>query len=307
MNRIIDTPILLIGFNRPQVIKESFVYLKDAKPTKLYVAIDGPRKNVTGEEQLVEDVKKIVKQVDWDCDVKYKFNEQNLGAEITISAAISWVFDNEETLIVLEDDIIAPVSFLNFAQEMLQKYAKNNNIYMVSSCQTTPIDMPNSEDYLFSVYGHTGGWATWKRAWNKFDLNIDDFNNFLDEEILDTLVQTKAEKKYWISLINCMKKNGSGNNNWDYCWSYIRFKEQGLSIVPRTHLSSNIGTYGLHARGATSNHFMPYDDNFEAVNHPLEIKQNIEYDKHHFNKHINHKSSLVKRAYKKVLRILKLK
>lgn len=308
MNKIITVPVLLIGFNRPDVIKQSLDYVRKAKPQKLYVAIDGPRINKKGEDLLVAEVRKIVKNIDWECETHYKFSDVNQGAEIIVSSAVSWVLENEEYVIVLEDDIIAPLSFLNFAQEMLLKYANQENVYMISGGQFSPIEMPNNEDYLFSNYGHTGcGWATWKRAWDRFDLNINDFDSLLKDGNINNLVHCKAEKKRWLSTIKRMKKNGKGNNNWDVCWSYIRFRDQGFSIVPRLNLTSNIGVYGLHSRGQTSGHFRPFDKDFVAAIHPNEIKQNIEYDIYHFKNHIDRRPNLMKRAFGKILRILNLK
>src|SRR5690554_2335775 len=118
MNKI-TTPILIISFNRPDIIKQTFEYIRKAKPTKLYVAIDGARREKEGEEKLVGQVKAVVENVDWECETHYKYNETNKGAEVTVSSAISWVFETEEYAIILEDDIVAPMSFLNFAQEML--------------------------------------------------------------------------------------------------------------------------------------------------------------------------------------------
>ena len=307
MNKIITAPILLIGFNRPDVIKQAFDYIRKAKPQKLFVTIDGPRKHIQNEQKMIEEVKKIVKCVDWDCETHYKFNNENVGAEITVSAGVSWVLENEETVIVIEDDIIAPLSFLKFAQDMLQKYINQDNVYMISSCQTTPMELPNDEDYLFGLYGHIWGWATWKRAWSKFDLNIDDFDEVLKGDAINRLVQSKSEKKRWLSTINQMKRKGMGNNTWDVCWSYIRLKENGLSIIPKVHLSSNIGIEGLHSSGKTVSHFRAFDDDFKVTQHPIEVIRNKEYDNYHFKNHINRKPSLIKRAYGKAKRIFKLK
>lgn len=308
MSKIISVPVLLIGFNRPDVIKQSLEYIRKAKPQKLYVAIDGARINKPNEQQLVEEVKQIVKNVDWDCETHYKFNGENLGAEVTVSSAVSWVLEKEDYVIVLEDDIIAPISFFNFAQDMLQKYANQRNVYMISGGQFTPIEMPNNEDYLFSDYGHTGcGWATWKRAWSNFDLDINDFDKFLKSNDIDQLVHSKKEKKYWVSIIKQMNRKGRGKNTWDICWSYIRFKNQGLSIVPRINLTSNIGIYGLHANGQTSGHFRTFDEHFITSVHPKEVERNIEYDKNHFKNHINTRPTLFQRAISKIFRMLKFK
>ena len=306
MNTDINVPVLLIGFNRPDVMRQSFEYIRNARPAKLYVAIDGARDYEEGEDQLVTAVKEIVSKVDWECETHYRFNDQNRGAELTISSAVSWVLENEEFVIVLEDDIIAPMSFLKFAQDMLLRYRNIDEVYMISSCQTTPIDMPNNEDYLFGIYGHIWGWATWKRAWNRFDLNVDDFDKYLSGEELSKLTQNEEEKKLWRSTLKEMKKRGAGNNTWDVCWSYVRFKENGLSIIPRVHLSSNIGAEGLHSKGQTADHYKPFDANFTAKIHPKEVARNLNYDNYHFNNHINRRPTIVQRAVGKILRTLKL-
>lgn len=303
----INAPILLIGFNRPDVMRQSFEYIRNAKPAKLYIAIDGPRQEKKGEDVLVEEVRRIVKDVDWDCETHYRFNDQNRGAELTVSSAVSWALDKEEYVIVLEDDIIAPISFLRFAEEMLIRYKNTDNLYMISGGQFSPIEMDNNEDYLFANYGHTGcGWATWKRAWSHFDLNIYELDNFLTSESVNKYLQDNTEKKYWASKIKEMKQKGIGQSSWDICWSFIRLRNCGLSIIPRVNLTSNIGVYGLHSRGQTSGHFRSYDKDFVASVHPREIKCNTEYDNYHFHTHINRRPTILQRAVGRFLRTLKL-
>ena len=117
----ITVPILLIAFNRPDTSEIVFQKIREARPEKLYVALDGARSHKIGEDKLVEKVRQIVSNVDWPCETHYKINEENKGAEITVSSAISWIFETEEYAIILEDDIVAPLSFFKFAEEMLIK------------------------------------------------------------------------------------------------------------------------------------------------------------------------------------------
>lgn len=310
MEYFLHTPVLLIGFNRPDVIRESFKFIRKAKPQKLFVALDGPRKEKDGEHQLVDDVRHIVEQVDWKCETHYMFNEENKGAEVTVSSAVSWVLQKEETVIVLEDDIIAPIAFFRFAQEMLLRYAENEKVYMVSSNQWTPFQMPNDEDYLFGIYGHTWGWATWKRAWQRFDLNVGDFKSVLKRIESDSLVNSKKEKWFWKNIIRGFQDRGQGKSTWDYCWSYIRFKEQGLSIIPKYNLTSNIGVVGLHASGATKHHFRPYNADYFASKHPQTICRNFDYDQLHLSEYLMKPYTLMVRlkiALKLCFKLLKKK
>ena len=307
MKKQINIPVLLIGFNRADTIKKAFNCIKAAKPKKLYVSIDGPRNNVPGEARLVRNVKKIVQQVDWECETHYKHNDVNLGAEVTVSEAVTWTLENEESVIVLEDDLVAPLSFFRFAEEMLIRYKDDPRIITITGANFTPIALPDKIDYFFSKCGNSMGWATWKRSWKKFNLYVNDFDKYLHGTAINALVNSRAEKRFWRRRIKGMKKKGAGNNTWDYCWSYIRFKEQGLTIIPRSNLISNIGIFGLHDRGKKEHHFRPVEKNYVVVNHPDKVERNVDYDVYHFRKYLNKKTPIYKRIIRKILRIIEKK
>lgn len=297
-----EIPILIIGFNRPDVIRQTFEYVKAAKPTKLYIAIDGARENRPGEEKLVEEVKQVFNGIDWECEVHKKYNTQNLGAEVTVSSAVTWALENEEYAIVLEDDIVASKAFLQFAKDMLIRYKDCENVYLVSGGNYTPTEFNSKADYTYCFSGHTGcGWATWKRAWDKFTLNCD---FIISKEELIERFSTKhmANIKYKGLKKKAMQPIGSCT--WDVCWSFIRLKNKGLSIVPRVNLTSNIGVYGLHDNGQTRMHFLRYDNDFIAVNHPAKITIDKDYDKYHFYKYMY--KPLWKKVINRLSRIFKL-
>lgn len=292
-----EIPILIIGFNRPDVIRQTFEYVKAAKPAKLYIAVDGARANRPGEEKFVEEVKQVFNGIDWECEVHKRYNTENKGAEVTVSSAITWALKNEEYVVVLEDDIVASKAFLQFAKDMLTRYKDNENIYLVSGGNYTPKEFTDKRDYTFCFSGHTGcGWATWKRAWDKFTLDCD--FKITKEELREIYSSERiVDVKYrWFNRHATMP---TGTSTWDVCWSFIRLKNKGLSIVPRVNLTSNIGVYGLHDNGQTKMHFLEYDNNFIAVNHPTEVSIDKEYDKYHFYKY------LYKPLWKKVINRLR--
>ncbi len=291
----ISAPILFIAFNRPDITKITFDYIRKAKPSKLYVAVDGARQDKENEDKLIDQVKRIVENVNWKCDVNYKYNEANQGAEITVSSAVSWVLDKEEFVIVLEDDIVAPLAFLKFAQEMLIKYRNNEQVWMVAGPNSTPYPHPDKYDYFYSRYGHTWGWATWKRVWDKFDLNTEIENEYIDLNYLKNKTNSIQEAEYYKNLFSILKENGKGNNTWDYIFAYLRFINNAMSIVPRVNLTSNIGVYGLHARGARYNHFRPIDYHFKIQKHPEKIECYTDYDLYHFKKHIKQKNIFLRK------------
>jgi hypothetical protein len=109
-------PILFLIFNRPECTKDTFAAISKTKPQKLYIAADGPRLDRSGEEDLCEKTREIVKKIDWDCEVKTLFRESNLGCKDAVSSAITWFFENEEMGVILEDDCLPHESFFAFVK-----------------------------------------------------------------------------------------------------------------------------------------------------------------------------------------------
>ena len=92
-----QTAILFIVFNRPDNTIRVFEKIRLAKPSKLYVAGDGPREGYKNEKEKIKSVREIIKKIDWPCEVKTLFREKNLGCKRAVSTAISWFFDHEQT------------------------------------------------------------------------------------------------------------------------------------------------------------------------------------------------------------------
>lgn len=305
----ITVPVLYIAFNRPDTTEITFNKIREAQPEKLYIAVDGPRNGVEGEDNLVLKVREIVNKVDWNCSVQYKYNTSNKGAEVSVTEAVSWVLGQEDYTIVLEDDVVAPVSFFVFAQEMLLKYKENKNIGIISGSNFTPLHKPEEPDYFFSKYAHSGGgWATWRRVWQLYNFNVEVDDKHLSMRYLKSISNSRDEALYYRRKFSAMKKKGSGKSSWDRIGNYINRINQVVNIVPRVNLTSNIGIYGLHADGPTENHFREYDSDFKVHRHPENIELNVEYDVYHFNNYIcRSRKTLLKRIYARIRRMLTFK
>ena len=110
-------PVLLIGFNRPDYMAEQIAAVRPARPSRLYISVDGPRSDRPEEGELCRKVRECAELVDWTCEVKTLFREKNLGCKYGVSGAITWFFENESEGIVLEDDCRPAVDFFRFATE----------------------------------------------------------------------------------------------------------------------------------------------------------------------------------------------
>jgi len=271
MNNI---PILFIVFNRPDVTAKVWAEIKKAKPKKLYVACDGSRGKQ--DEDNCTKVRKIVKNVDWDCDVSYLFQSKNLGCGKAVSYAITWFFKNEELGIILEDDCVPNQSFFSFCEELLLKY-KNESRVMCISGSNFQQEHSKETTYYFSRYPSSWGWATWRRAWEKYDFEMKSWTGNLNNMNFD-----KLEAEYFGDLFDSIKGK---DFTWDFQWAYCCLINNGLIVVPEVNLISNIGfssnaTHTKNVNDIRSN--IPVFSIGKIV-HPKEIIVDLKKDKYDFN------------------------
>lgn len=232
-------PILFIIFNRPETAKKVFEVIRKMKPEKLFISADGPRKNRKHDEELCNQTKEIVSRVDWPCKVYKKFNSENLGCKKSVVSALNWFFDIVDEGIILEDDCLPNLSFFSFTESLLGKYRNDERIYQI--CGTNPLDEwnKNGSSYFFSYYGSIWGWATWKRAWNKVDIEMKLWKNKSVRKSISGLVADRLQYIYRKSIYDASFKNKI--DAWSYAWSFARIINSGLSVVPSVNLIKNLG------------------------------------------------------------------
>lgn len=303
MESEITAPILLIAFNRPDTTRIVFDKIRNAKPLKLYVAVDGPRKNKEGEDIRVNEVRNIVKNVDWECEFHFLFRDLNLGCGIGVSSAITWAFETTDKLIIIEDDCLPAMPFFAFCNILLEKYKDDTRICMISGNNYTEKANKTDDSYFFSKYGHIWGWATWKRTWDKYDFEMIDWPSFRNTNQICNVFRGKKEQRFFLTFYNnFLAKKEKGT--WDYQWFYCRIKDNGLSIVPSQNLVTNIGVQGVHTGNKSEAHFSPVNEDFRINKEPQFILCNAYYDKQHFTQWINKKSNFLTRIIRKLVRTI---
>jgi len=245
-------PILFLIFNRPDTTQKVFNAIRQAKPKQLFIAADGHREDKEGEKEKCKQAKKIIEQVDWDCELKTLFRDKNLGCKIAVSSAINWFFENVEEGIILEDDCLPNQSFFWFCQELLEYYRNDTRIMHISGDNFQFGRKRGEGSYYFSKYSHIWGWATWRRAWRCFDVNMKNFEEFKTGNQINNVLQIKQQQKYWIKNFE-LTYNGK-INTWDYIWLYTCFINNGLCIMPNKNMVSNLGfsKESLHTKDENS-------------------------------------------------------
>jgi hypothetical protein len=235
------TAVLMIIFNRPDTTRLVFEAIRKAKPSRLYVAADGPRPGNVLDGINCELARQIISKVDWDCEVKTLFSKVNLNCGIGPSTAITWFFEHEEEGIILEDDCLPVQSFFWYCQELLEHYRNDTRIMHIGGNNFLN-GWQNDPDYsyYFSRSGHIWGWATWRRAWKKFDYKIALYDEVKRNNYFDNFFLNPLEKMYRLRKFD-KTVTAERVDWWDYQWDFARYINSGLSIVPKDNLVRNLG------------------------------------------------------------------
>lgn len=296
-------PVLFLIFNRPSTTKVVFEAIRKAKPSKLYIAADGPRKNKEGEVEKCNEVRSIVTNVDWDCEVKTLFREENLGCGKGVSSGITWFFENEPEGIILEDDCVPNESFFPYCTELLERYRDDKRVMEVSGNNICPEEFPPI-DYSYSFSDHNGiwGWASWRRAWNLYDYEMTHYKKIKDQGYLENKFNSIYEEHYfnWVFERTYLFPHIT----WDYQWEFVKRINSGLTIVPKKNTVINIG-FGADATSTTNLNTPSSNLKSELMEFPLKhpsyMMADKDADKQAFIKHMTTKSSRFKSQLKAML------
>jgi hypothetical protein len=271
------TPVLLIVFNRPETTRVVFEAIRKAKPMRLYIAADGPRPGMAMDTLQCELTRKIVTNVDWDCEVKTLFHDVNLNCGVAPSSAFTWFFQHEVEGIILEDDCLPVQSFFWFCQELLERFRDDTRVMHIGGNNfLNGWKKDHDYSYYFSQSGHIWGWATWRRAWQKYDFNIGLYDKVKRNRYFSRYFLNLAEEFYRLGKFDKTITHTGQVTWWDYQWDFARYVNSGLAIVPEVNLVKNIGfnesaTHTKNSRSTDAN-INAYEIDFPLRHPPYVIR-----------------------------------
>jgi hypothetical protein len=291
----LESTVALFIFRRPDATARVLERILAAGPRRLLVVADGPRADKPGERELCLQTRSIIHQARSVCDVVTNFAEDNLGLRRRFSDGLDWVFEQSDRAIILEDDCLPEPSFFPFCDEMLQRFADDPRIMMVSGDNFLPRSRRFADSYHFSHFVHIWGWATWRRAWKLYDAEMKDWPARRGSNWLESKLGAVDEARLWRGYFDGV--HDGRINTWDFQWQYACLVNDGLSVVPARHLVTNIGL-----DTAASNTFNARDPHFRAhaeplpmpLKHPGTVQRNVEADHKEFQTLFGKPGRLVK-------------
>ncbi|WP_159309687.1 glycosyltransferase family 2 protein, partial [Spiribacter roseus] len=281
----LQTAVLFLVFNRPDATAQVFGAIQQAKPPRLYVAADGPREGREGEAERVAKARKIATAVDWPCEVKTLFREKNLGCKYAVSGAITWFFEHEEQGIILEDDCVPHSDFFTFCETLLNRYAEDDRVSVVTGNNFQKGRWRGEGSYYFSQYNHCWGWATWRHAWKSYQGDLPFWPKWRRSDDWMHLKPDWVERRYWERIFD--RVHAGEIDSWAYPWTASVWYHGGLTATPNVNLVSNIGfgegaTHTKHAKSKFAD--MPVG-RLGELEHPSEVMRDIDADRLSFDHH----------------------
>ncbi len=246
-------PVLLVFFNRPEVLRKNLIALSRIAPRRLFLACDGPRHKKYNDEIRVNECRRIAQElIEWDCEIETLYTELNYGCDIWVPAAIDWFFSKVDSGIVLEDDCIINEGFARFASELLEKYRDEPKVMNISASNFQQKTWGDG-DYYFSAYPSNWGWASWARAWQKYDSELVHISKFIFSSEFSNFLHDKEQRKYWEYFYRGLVSKKY--TFWDAKWLLSIWANQGISITPNMNLVTNVGfgQYATHTKNKSSN------------------------------------------------------
>ncbi len=309
----LDLAVLLIFFARPNTLREVFLKVKEARPGRLFLSCDGPREGNATDRERIEECKRIVSDIDWECEVYTNYSEENLGCGRGPESAISWAFTHVDKLLILEDDCVPNETLFPFMKEMLDRYEKDERVGIISGFNHMKEWDCGPYSYCFAKTAATLGWGTWRRVWEKYDFHAERAQDAYCRELLYGEFPTRriAERRISDWKRAARETREKKVNYWDIQFGLLKYTGSYLCVVPRHNLIYNIGV------GAGSTHtenskaevwkrgrvlFMPTEDMAFPLSHPDYVICDRRYDKEVFKIVFPGK---VKKIFRKVKRVLR--
>ncbi|QDT00689.1 glycosyltransferase family protein [Adhaeretor mobilis] len=277
-----STPIVMLVFNRPDLTSRVLNEIARQRPRTLLVCCDGPRQDVASDAANVAATRALFDKIDWPCELLTQFNDENLGCQYGVAGGLNWAFQHVERAVILEDDCLPHSTFFNYCQSLLDQYEDDQRIMAISGDNFQEAQQRTPYSYYFSKYMHCWGWATWRRAWEKMDLNLDAWPAFRDSGGVETIADSPAEAWYWRQIFE--RQQRAEIDSWAFSYQFTCWLEHGLTILPEKNLISNIGFGERSTHTANPDHHHANLPTFPIgeLRHPPRVHRHREADKFTF-------------------------
>lgn len=303
------TPILLITFNRPEHTRKVLTEILKQEPQELYVCQDGAREGNENDRIKCQEVRDVINELTTPYALTHKdftlhtlYQEHNLGCGPGPAAGITWFFEHVEQGIIIEDDAIPHLDFFSYCEELLERYKDDTDVRAIGSMNVDTHPWGDGSYYFSMMNRNLCAWATWRRAWQDFDLYLRNVPWQRLDRALKYYGGSFYEREYWLDRLAEAQQDGQGGKSWDMQFFMSIWLNQGKGIIPNVNISSNIGTVDEATHQMASGNMI---DNIPTqpilpLTHPSSTKIQSEADREFHHRYFEPQSNSLMRFVGKV-------
>jgi hypothetical protein len=305
----VSQPVIVTAFNRPGHLENLLNFLISQNRTILVSLDRAAPSDEKNYNKNLECIKILEEKNSFLKSVRIAHEPQ--GCFKGVSKGITWAFSIYECLIILEDDILPSVEFLEFQDEMLSRFENQKEIGSIAGTNIVPAYAQSSpkKPYRYSVYTSSWGWGTWRDRWDSYITDLAEFPNNWESEITSTL--SSATVKYWKNIFQ--EVHESKIDSWAYRWLYSNMKNSRLQIIPNVNLALNNGftPEATHTTDSIPPFWLPVATGPKPKNLEVSIRKHVDakadtwMEKNHFR--TGRMQEFRKNTYKRYPLLLKVR
>lgn len=260
-------PVLLIGYNRPELLKKRVEELLRENVNHLIISVDGCPPLLAEMQEILNEIRAICFN---NCKLSITLHEDNLGLSKHITGEISKVLKLFPEVIVLEDDIEISKNFLvnmKRGAEIRKELGIKGIVSGFSPVkQNSRLRLKNK--WRISPYFNCWGWFCTRDTWANYVLNISEMN--INDDMKNSSIWMELNKwQQYLWLSRFIKIQRNPYHTWDIQFQYMCFKFNMLNISPIFTLTNNEGFddhRSAHTKGKKPRWMSNKTANSEIVN-----------------------------------------
>jgi hypothetical protein len=230
-------PIAIFAYKRVKHLGrtlDSLFACPEFSASPVFVFSDGPKANTEGD---VAEVRALLR-ARRTANMTIIEQPANRGLAASITAGVSQLCDEFGRAIVLEDDLVLSPSVLTWFNAGLERYADDERVWQIAAHQFDVPEFASRQSALFLHLSTSWGWATWKRAWDKYDPAATGWEQLKTDDAL----RRKFDLDDCMAFSDMLIEQMSGRiDSWAIRWQWARFRAGGISLYPPRSLATNTG------------------------------------------------------------------
>lgn len=236
-----NAPIALFVYNRPVHTRrtvEALLKNEPAAESDLFIFSDAAKRPEVAES--VCRVREYIRTITGFKSITIVDRDRNWGLANSIIDGVTSVVNRYGRVIVLEDDLVTSMYFLEYMNTALERYQAEDRVMQVSG-HVFPIRVHGETDAVFLPMTTSWGWATWARAWKHFDPKSTGYAQLKGDAKLRKRFNLDGAYDYFSML----EAQLAGRvDSWAVRWYLSVFMRGGLTLFPVKSLVENCGFDG---------------------------------------------------------------